>query len=56
MPPVSPSAAPITRRAATTSLAPQACPIFTVAAMPKPKTSAKIRNITILALAVAASA
>jgi hypothetical protein len=47
---------PNVRRAASTLPAPNDCPTFTVAAMPKPNTAAKTRNITTLALAVAASA
>ena len=51
-----PTAVPKVRRAASMFRAPNAWPTFTVAAMPKPNTAAKTRNITTLALAVAASA
>ena len=49
-------AAPTPRRTSSMSPAPKAWPMRTVAAMPNPNTSAKIRNMTMLALAVAARA
>src|SRR5438445_1729249 len=49
-------AVPNTRRAASTSLRPHACPIRIVEAIPKPNTKAVSRNITMLALDVAARA
>ena len=51
-----PPAVPNTRRAPSTSLRPHAWPMRMVEAMPKPNTKAVSRNITMLALEVAASA
>ena len=56
-PPItSPIDAPNARRAASTSRRPMLWPIRMVEAMPKPNTSANIRNMIVLALAVAATA
>lgn len=55
-PSTSPTADPNARRAASRSCRPIACPIITVAAMPKPNTAPKVRNMMMLALDVAASA
>src|SRR4249919_2026542 len=54
--PKAPAAVPKMRRAPSTSFRPQYWPIRMVEAMPKPNTNAFSRNITILALDVAASA
>ena len=51
-----PTAVPKARRAASTSRRPNACAIRIELAMEKPKVKALARNITMLALAVAASA